>query len=577
MDRYFFGLAVQGAFVLWLIASLPPLIGGLVMLARSHRLHNWAPDVVQLVATLILKPVVTGAIYLVLYLLLYFDRWPLRALPALAVLGPGVTALILWRFWGAVRTLPRSVLATLLALDLLRWVSAFLGTVGVVLPLVAFAMPTLFMLVAWLLIATGSADSAVVASSTARPQWAPAPDARSERWRGDATTARPPTPRRRLWVVMAVAVAGTVAVVTLPWTLGAISRWSRESRSSGAALQTLAGIESYLLTWSPDGSSIAAASNAGTVYVVYAVEDKLRFTYDTPSARIDHLAWSPRGDVIAIQLPIAVQLIDAHTGSELRMIKIFDEEFVKDPDAVITHHGLAEAVWSPDGHWLAVDAGPRGVVLLDPLNATADQTFGREGSIDTLAWSPDGRYLAIGESGEDEDVTIREVATGRLVGRLTTGVYRPQVAWSPDDAWLSVHGWFDRGVQLYAADTLERQARPIDQLDEIAFKAWSPDAQLLALERTDGTIEIWEPDGAAPLQRFPRAVHHATLGQLAWSHDGRWLAAPDIEGVWVWDNRSRTQQSLALPGGGGTPLWHPEQPWLIVTSSSGVRLIQLEP
>jgi hypothetical protein len=44
----------------------------------------------QFVATFILKPVVTGAIYLVLYLVLYFDSAPLRALSTLAVLAPRV-------------------------------------------------------------------------------------------------------------------------------------------------------------------------------------------------------------------------------------------------------------------------------------------------------------------------------------------------------------------------------------------------------------------------------------------------------------------------------------------------------
>lgn len=556
MDRYFFGLAVAGAFWLWLLASLPPLVGGLVMLARSPRTGGWPREVIQLVATLTLKPVVTGAIYLALYLILYLDAVPLRALPVLAVLGPGATALILWRFRDAMRTLPRLALATLLGLDLLRWVSAFLATMLLLYPLVALLMPTFFMIVAWLLVATGGAEL--------RPRATSAPDDQPEPGKGAGLISRPRA-SRRLWTVLVVAVVGALAVLTLPWTLNAVIGTSRQLRSAGQALHSLDGRAIFSLTWSPDGAFIAAAGESGDVYVVYAAQDKLQFTYDTPAARIDHVAWSPQGDVIAVRLPNAIQLIDAQDGTELRAFPILSSS--------------VGAVWSPDGRWLAVDAGPQGAVILDPLDVQSDRTFVRDGSIVMLAWSPDGGRLAVAESSDGANVAIWDAATGALLGRLTTGVDQPQVAWSPDGAWLGVHGWYDQGVQLYDAATLQPQAQPIDQLDELAYTAWSPDGALLALEHTDGTIAIWEPAGAAPLQRFPDAVDQATLSQLAWSHDGRWLAAEDIAGVWVWDNLSGTQQSLALPGRGAVsaPVWHPTQPAFVVSSASGVRLVTLEP
>lgn len=549
MDSPFFGLAVIGAFVLWLLTAFPPLLGGVVMLSRSQRMPSWPPETVRLVATLILKPVVTTAVYVALYLFLSLDSVPLRALPVLAILGPGVTGLIVWRFRDAARLLPRTALVLLLVLDLMRWLSSFLATARLMPSLAAYAMPTLAMVVGWLLIARGrfAVDQA--------GRWDP----------------------HRLLSALLTAGLGLVILLVLPWALGVGVSTSIERQSAGQRLQALNGKDIFPISWSPDGALLAASGRPGAVYVVSPAQDAVQFTYDTPSARVDNVLWSPRGDVIAVQLPIAIQLIDARDGHELRTVKFFDEPYIKAPDVVIPSYNLADPVWSPDGRWLAIDTGSRYTVLLDPFDAQADRTLRQNVSIVTFAWSPDSRYLAIGAAGDDSaDITIWDVATGTMAGQLATGDLL-QVLWSPDGAWIAVHGWYDRGVLLYDATTLQRQALPIDQLDGIAYKAWSPDGKLLAIEHKDGTIEIWEPTGAAPLQRFPAVVHHASIRQPTWSHDGRWLAAADREGVWVWDSRRGTQQSLSLPGFAGPPTWHPTQPWFAVVSQSGVRLIKLEP
>jgi WD40 repeat protein len=575
MDRYFFGLAVIGAFWLWLIASLPPLIGGLAMLARSRQLHSWLPEVVQLVATFILKPVVTGAIYLVLYLLLYFDSAPLRALPTLAVLGPGVTALILWRFWGAARMLPRSALATLLALDLARWVSAFLGTVPVVPPLVAFAMPTLFMIVAWLLIATGSADSAVVASSAVRPPWAPAPDARSERWCGDSAIARSQIPRRRLWVVMAVAVAGTVLLLgpsLVFQTTRAVNALVTERQTPGEPLRSLANKAFTVVAWSPDGALLAATGNTTTVQVIAPAEDRVRFTVVADPALIDpvawnHVTWRPQGDIIAVQLGMATQFIDARDGTVLRTVDF-------EPG-----RGNAHVVWSPDGRWLAVADRDHGYpVLLDPRDPHSDRSIiGMSQAVSSFAWSPDSQYLAL---GEDRDVVIADVASGSIVGHLATDVYYPVIAWSPDQTWIAVHGWYSEGIQLWHADTFQRESLPISHFTDVLSMAWHPDGKKLAVEQEDGTIQIWEPTGNAPVWSLPRSVDaEGPQVDLAWSSDGHWLAATDGANISLWDDRS--QEQLTLPGHNDaiqTLAWISTQPWIVTGDRTGTfRLLQLEP
>jgi WD40 repeat protein len=574
MDRYFFGLAVIGAFWLWLIASLPPLVGGLVMLARSRRPRGWPLEVIQLVATLTFKPVVTGAIYIALYLVLYFDSAPLRALPVLAVLGPGVTALILWRFRGAVRTLPRVALATLLGLDLLRWVSAFLGTVLVVPPLVSLVMPTLYMIVAWLLVAREGVETTAAKPRDVPPRWAPTPNDQPGPGTGVADVARPRT-SRQLQAALVVALAGTALLLGLPLArqaVRAISATLRERQTPGSPLRSLADKEFTTFAWSPDGSLLAATGNTNTVQVIAPAEDRARFAFTIDPNLVDpvawnYVAWRPQGDIIAVQLGSATQFINAQDGTVLRTAHF-------EPG-----RGLAHILWSPDGHWLAVADRDHGYpILLDPHDPHADRPIvGMSQAVGSFAWSPDSRYLAL---GVDRDVVIVDAATGASVGYLGTDVYSPVVAWGPDRTWIAVHGWYSEGIQLWDAPTLQREMLPIGQFADVLSIAWHPEGKLLAVEQEDGTIQIWEPTGSAPLRSLPRPVNADGLQvDLAWSANGRWLAAADGTNICLWDDYSGEQR--ILPGHSDAIqalAWSPTQPWLVTGDRTGaIRLLQLEP
>ncbi len=70
----------------------------------------------------------------------------------------------------------------------------------------------------------------------------------------------------------------------------------------------------------------------------------------------------------------------------------------------------------------------------------------------------------------------------------------------------------------------------------------SPDGQLLASNDFSGVVQIWELASGQQLHAFKAANLKYQPGKLAWSHDGKWLAASsgDKNGgsVLIWDTSS---------------------------------------
>lgn len=534
----------------WFGAAIVPLIGGLLM-RRSQRLPDyWPHATINLVVAVILKPVFTTAIYIWLYLSLGLEGNWLSAALVLAVLGPGVTIGLLYRFRAGIAALPRTALILLLVLDATRWGSSYLSAVGLI-PLVgALSAPTLVTLAAWLLLARG------------RPAANPA--------RGRDRHRLGPALFSTIGIVVLLVLSGVYNTVAATRAAA-----ERTAATPGDALRVFAEDEIDVLSWSPDGAYLAAGDATGAVHVVDPVRDEQRFSFDTPSARIDGLAWSPRGDVIAIQLPTAIQFIDAQTGAELRTIQVKDAPFIKDPDVVITNYLWAEIAWSPDGRYLAADSDAA-LLVLDPHDRQADRSIVVNAKVYSLSWSPDGRYLA---AGVDRDALIWEVATDSVARYGERFIIMPHVAWSPDGAWLAVHSWYKPDLRLFDTATFTERRLPLDNNVGMLYTAWKPDGTLLAVETKDGAITIWDPVDAVPVRDFRGTVSAASTSPLAWSGDGRYLAATTGHGIWIWDDQFGTAQRLDFPGYVQEPIWNPVKPWFVTIPGyyePGLHLVRLE-
>ncbi|NMO22985.1 WD40 repeat domain-containing protein [Pyxidicoccus fallax] len=239
-----------------------------------------------------------------------------------------------------------------------------------------------------------------------------------------------------------------------------------------------------------------------------------------------------------------------------------------------------EAVWSPDGRWLAAADNPSGSVDAPGALRVWEAATGKvkrlfrvaTGSFGAAAWSPDGTLLAAGRS--DGVIALLDLETGATVrewkaheGRITT------LTWRPDGARLASASSDARpgAVRLWNAST-GTQESALSAGESIRRLAWSPDGSRIAVELSDTKFQnprvelhvpgiqgpqrvlegaqrfVWSPDGS----RFAVGgtdvvrVHDTASGAvtatwedfswndvrlLDWSPDGRWLAVGNISGT----------------------------------------------
>src|SRR5262249_53079963 len=139
-----------------------------------------------------------------------------------------------------------------------------------------------------------------------------------------------------------------------------------------------------------------------------------------------------------------------------------------------------------------------------------------------------------------------------------------QFAWSPDGCQLAVAGW-DGNILVYDAENwkptvvLEGDPREFRAAAWTEAIAWSPDGRLLAA--ADGRkVAIW--DVAAQKKTSLLSGPSGDICCLSWSPDGQRLAS----GAWdrsvvVWETRT-WQEVLTLTDVPPAVAWSPDGRWL---------------
>ncbi len=290
------------------------------------------------------------------------------------------------------------------------------------------------------------------------------------------------------------------------------------------------------VAFSPDGSTLAAASSYLLVYAWDVMTGKLTSSF-LARARIAALDWSPRGGMIATA--------GGHGNGpgELALWSMPGGELTR---ALTLHPSTIGAMaFSPDGSLLAT-AAEHEVELLD-VSLALEPEFLATGSVECLAFSPRGDVLAAGGSSA---ASLFEMGAGTplepLIGSRQTPNKVVALSFSPDGESLATVD--ERtGVVLWSLGG-ERTSRSLrGHRGQVRSLAHSPDGGLLAVGSFK-FVAVWKPASAALVAEFE--AHESRVYDMAFSPEGRVLASAGGDGkVTLWSvtgwRERRTISSVA--------------------------------
>ena len=201
----------------------------------------------------------------------------------------------------------------------------------------------------------------------------------------------------------------------------AICLWDLSSRSACWTIDAAAGTFAI----SPDGSTLAAIieHGAGDAVGFYATATGA-LLHTLPVKASFAMSFSPDGSRLAVASQNSVFLWDVATRSLLH-------------ELTAHRFGINAVIFSPDGQLIASAGNDRILRLWDAdTGKVRFELNGHLAEVVSLAFSPDGRCLAAADKGGS--VKLWHVATGReLIDLADDGIATEKVAFSPDGKRLA--------------------------------------------------------------------------------------------------------------------------------------------
>jgi WD40 repeat protein/serine/threonine protein kinase len=239
--------------------------------------------------------------------------------------------------------------------------------------------------------------------------------------------------------------------------------------------------------------------------------------------KVYHLAISPDGKTLA-------------SASQDGTAKLWD---LATAQLRLTLRGHTDEVncvaFAPDGKELATASDDRTVRFWDPVSGREHSAHALTGfglPVHRVDFSADGKLVVTGELSERPNAlaaTLWDVSSRQK--RVRIEGHFP-LALSPDANTLATTNW-DMVVRLWDVAGGKERAFLRGHTDNVLTGAFSPDGGTVATGSYDGIVRLWGFNGLqVGLHRWPGSVH-----SVAYSPDGRLLAAGYETGaVYLWES-----------------------------------------
>jgi len=348
----------------------------------------------------------------------------------------------------------------------------------------------------------------------------------------------------------------------------AVRAWNPRS---GKQLATMAhfteGLES--LTFSQDGSWLAAGDYYGTIWVWDAQTGDLRATLGGGYNHASCTALTAAPD-------------DRLLGRAYRTIETWDVQKGVLADA-IGFPGGSDVAISPDGGCVIDGTGSLGgtgsAIVRYDLDPAEPRRFTRRGVVGHIGWhaapslafSGDGRWFAI---GLDDAVEVWDRSAHRVRARSPENDHRPiALSFRGDKV---AYASYD-GIAILNVSTSE----VVQELRLAKKKYDSFHISSLAISPDDGWLAIVSGDKVGVVDMTSGDVRYivgdlGTIRAAAFSPSGQYAAIAGSEGGRVWD--SRTARPLAgsrWQGAADSLLFGPADEWLAIGAGRGVTIFAL--